>query len=203
MTDAAQLEATIGSAFGLPSDVYVVLAEGPALEPLLETNERLAQRLATELPGMAVQPPTRLLPSAAAQARTVARIGQAQAVAGARCGRRSSRRAWPAASRPARSIRSSARLPRLLDPAERLSYDGYVAHGLGDLIDRFVVRDGQTLDAGDLRVSVRSPTRRRGVRADCRRGRSGADADRAAAGQPRAGARLSAAVPEGARRSAR
>ena len=33
-------------------------------------------------------------------------------------------------------------LPRLLDPAERLSYDGYVAHGLADLIDRFVVHDG-------------------------------------------------------------
>jgi predicted RND superfamily exporter protein len=37
----------------------------------------------------------------------------------------------------------AARLPRLLDPAERLSYDGYVAHGLGDLIERFVVRDSQ------------------------------------------------------------
>jgi uncharacterized membrane protein YdfJ with MMPL/SSD domain len=35
----------------------------------------------------------------------------------------------------------AARLPRLLDPAERLTYDGYVAHGLRDLLDRFVVRE--------------------------------------------------------------
>ena len=33
-------------------------------------------------------------------------------------------------------------MPRLLDPAARLGYEGYVAHGLNDLIDRFVVRDG-------------------------------------------------------------
>src|SRR6185295_14024175 len=78
VTDAAQLETRIGSAFGLPSDVYVVLAEGPALEPLLETNERLAGRLGAELPGIAVQPPSRMLPSAASQARAVTRIGQTQ-----------------------------------------------------------------------------------------------------------------------------
>ena len=60
VTDAAQLESRIGSAFGLPGDVYVVLAEGPQLEPLLETNERLAARLAAELPDLAFQPPSRL-----------------------------------------------------------------------------------------------------------------------------------------------
>ena len=51
------------------------------------------------------------------------------------------------------------RLPRLLDPSERLSYDGYVAHGLGDLLDRFIVRDARPLDAGDLRVSRPAPSR--------------------------------------------
>src|SRR6185295_18721240 len=35
ITEGAQLETKIGSAFGLPGEVYVVLAEGPALEPLL------------------------------------------------------------------------------------------------------------------------------------------------------------------------
>ena len=33
------------------------------------------------------------------------------------------------------------RLPRLLDTGERLTYEGYVAHGLGDLVDRFVTHD--------------------------------------------------------------
>jgi predicted RND superfamily exporter protein len=34
------------------------------------------------------------------------------------------------------------RLPHLLDPAQRVTYDGYVQHGLGDLLERLVVRDG-------------------------------------------------------------
>jgi predicted exporter len=39
------------------------------------------------------------------------------------------------------------RLPALLDPAQRLTFDGYRQHGLGDLIGRFVSRgaDGWTL----------------------------------------------------------
>jgi uncharacterized protein len=140
VTDAAQLETKVGAAFGLPSDVYIVLAEGSGLEVLLETNELLARRLAAELPGIAVQPPTRMLPSASSQARTVARIGQTQVShAGVRAALERARVAGdftPGAFDP-----FSARLPRLLDPAERLTYDGYVAHGLGDLIDRFIVRD--------------------------------------------------------------
>jgi predicted RND superfamily exporter protein len=140
VTDAAQLETTIGSTFGLPSDVYVVLAEGPALEPLLEANEHLARRLAAEFPGVTVQAPTQMLPSASSQAGTVARIGQTRvSPAGVRAALERARVAGdftPGAFDP-----FSARLPRLLDPAARLSYDGYVAHGLGDLIDRFIVRD--------------------------------------------------------------
>jgi predicted RND superfamily exporter protein len=140
VTDAAQLETKVGSAFGLPSDVYIVLAEGPALEPLLETNERLTRRLAADVPGVAVQPPTRMLPPASSQDLTVARIRQTRvSPAGVRAALEDARVAGdftPGAFDP-----FLARLPRLLDPAGRLSYDGYVAHGLGDLIDRFIVRD--------------------------------------------------------------
>jgi predicted RND superfamily exporter protein len=142
VTGAAQLALQIGAAFGLPSDVYVVLAEGPALEPLLETNERLAHRLAAELPRVGVQPPTRLLPSASSQARTAARIGEMQ-ISHATVGAALERARVAGDFTPGAFDPFSARLPRLLDPAGRLSYDGYVAHGLGDLIDRFIVRDAQ------------------------------------------------------------
>lgn len=142
-TDAAQLESTIGSTFGLPSDVYVVLAEGPTLEPLLETNERLARRLGAEIPKMAMQPPTRMLPSAASQARTIAHIQEMQ-VSPARVRVALERARIDGDFTPGAFDPFVARLPRMLDPAERLSYDGYVAHGLGDLIDRVIVRDGQT-----------------------------------------------------------
>ncbi len=140
VTEAARLETTIASAFGLPSDVYVVLAEGPQLEPLLETNERLAQRLAAELPQLAFQPPTRLLPSSAAQARTAARISEAHLSPASV--RADLERARVAAGFTAGAFDPfSARLPQLLDPAARLTYEGYVSHGLDDLVDRFVVRD--------------------------------------------------------------
>jgi predicted exporter len=140
VTDAAQLETKIGPAFGLPNDVYVVLAEGRDLEPLLDSNERLAKRLAAEMPGLAFQPPTRLLPSAASQTQTVRAIGTKHLSPDVV--RASLERARVAGDfTPGAFEPFAARLPRLLDPAERLTYDGYVAHGLRDLLDRFVVRE--------------------------------------------------------------
>jgi len=139
VTDAAKLEATIGSAFGLPTTLYVVLAEGADLEALLETNERIARRLA-EVPGLGVQSPTLFLPSIATQAAVgeqIARSGLTPAAV---------RRSLDDAAaqngfRPRAFEPFAARLPELLNPSQRLSYDDYVDHGLGDLIARFVVRD--------------------------------------------------------------
>jgi predicted exporter len=140
VTDAAQLETSIGPKFGLPSDIYIVLAEGPALEPLLEANERLSQRLAAELPGLAFQPPTRLLPSVAAQEARVATIRKSRLspdeVRATLERARIANDFTPGAFEP-----FSARLPSLLDTDERITYAGYVEHGLGDLIERFVVRE--------------------------------------------------------------
>jgi len=141
VTPAAQLETRIGPAFGLPNDVYVILAEGPALEPLLETNERLARRLSTELPTLGLQLPSRLLPASATQTEAVQEIRNTglspEAVRGSLERARVASDFTPGAFDP-----FAERLSRLFDPSERLTYDGYVAHGLGDLLDRFIVRDG-------------------------------------------------------------
>jgi predicted exporter len=77
-TGAARLEERLAAMFGLPRDVYVVLAAGDDLESLLQTNEKLTTRIASELPGVAVQSPTRLLPSQASQERTAMRIRDAR-----------------------------------------------------------------------------------------------------------------------------
>jgi predicted RND superfamily exporter protein len=141
VTDAARLEAKIGDMFGLPSDVYIVLAEGPQLQPLLETNERLADRLSREIPGLAFQPASRLLPSFAAQSSTAARIQEAR-VSASTVGEALDR------ARAANGFKAGSfdpfmeRLPRMLDPASRLDYEGFAAHDLGDLVQRFVVRHG-------------------------------------------------------------
>ncbi|HXI30070.1 MAG TPA: MMPL family transporter [Vicinamibacterales bacterium] len=139
-TPAAELETTIGPAFGLPGDVSVVLAEGPELEPLLETNERLAAKLTAELPDLAFQPPSRLLPSAAAQQWTAGVVARSKLTS--EVVRTSLERARAAADfTPGAFDPFEARLPRLLDGSERLTYDGYAAHGLRDIIERFVVHD--------------------------------------------------------------
>jgi len=139
VTDAARLEARIGSAFGLPGEVSVVIAQGGDLETLLGTNENLVARLFRELPTVAVEAPTRLLPSAAAQARAAARVRQSGLTpAGVRSSLATA--ADAAGFRPGAFDAFAERLPRLLDPSLRLTYGGYHSHGLGDVIGRFISR---------------------------------------------------------------
>src|SRR5262249_47375724 len=115
-TTAAQVESTIGPAFGLPSDVYVVRAEGRDLDALLESNERLAARLSAAMPSLAFQAPTALLPSARSQQGVVHAIARRHltpdAVRGSLERARVDGGFTPGAVDP-----FAARLPRLLDPA--------------------------------------------------------------------------------------
>ena len=148
VTDAARLEEQIGSAFGLPRDVYIALASGPELEPLLQTNETLVKRLSAEVTDLRIQAPTRLLPSAAMQAGTAERIRQS-GLSPATVGAALDRAAVEAGFKPAAFSPFISRLPRVLDPAHRLWYDDYLAHGLGDIIGRFIARDNDHGDRGD------------------------------------------------------
>ncbi len=142
VTGAAQLEERLAPMFGLPRDVYVVLAGSADLESLLQTNEQLTAMIGSELPGVGLQSPTRLLPSQATQEQTAARIRDAGLSPDAV--RASLERAADASGfRPGSFQPFSDRLPQLLDATNRLTYEGYAANGLGDLARRFVVRDGR------------------------------------------------------------
>jgi predicted RND superfamily exporter protein len=141
-TEAARLEERLGPAFGLPGDAHIVVAEGAALDALLETNEQLVQRLSADLPEVAVYPPSRVLPSAASQARTVARVGDAGlSVDAIRASLEEARVA--AGFAPGAFDPFTERLPALLDAGQRLSYDDFLSHDAADLISRFVARDGE------------------------------------------------------------
>jgi hypothetical protein len=141
VTGAARLEERLAPMFGLPSEVYVVLAGNNDLEALLQTNEQLTDAISSELPGVNLQSPTRLLPSQATQEQTAARIRSAGISPDAV--RASLERAAEASGfRPGSFQPFSDRVPRLLNAADRLTYEGYEANGLGDLARRFVVRDG-------------------------------------------------------------
>ena len=98
-----------------------------------------------DAPGLAVSGPSRLLPPADDQAETGKRLAE---IAGG----------VPAIQARIRTVASDIgfrrgalddfieRLPRLIDPDQRLTYQGYLDHGLGDVLSRFIVKqpDGFT-----------------------------------------------------------
>lgn len=141
VSDAARQEAAVAEAFTLPRDIYVVLSSGPALEPLLEASERLTARVEAVVPELGFESPGRLLPSQAAQATAADRVAAAGLSAGA-IREALQQAATRAGFRQGVFERFSARLDRLLDTQQRLTFEGYVANGLGDLVQRFVAPDG-------------------------------------------------------------
>jgi uncharacterized protein len=145
-TPGALYEESIRKMFGLPSDVYVWLEQGPALQPLLQANEAFVARARDEAPGLTIDAASVLLPSDAAQERSMLRI-RAQAPQALAAQANLSRAASDAGFKEGTLDPFLQRLPRLLDPEQRLTFDGYRSHGLGDLIGRFVTRepDGWTL----------------------------------------------------------
>jgi hypothetical protein len=138
---ASAFEAEVTARFGVPRDVYLVVDEGPALEPLLEANERLVATLGREAPGVPWHAPTSLLPSARAQDAAAARIA-AQRIVPARVQADLAAAAAAAGFRPGTFDRFAESLPALLDTRARVTYDGFLGHGLGDLLDRSIVNRG-------------------------------------------------------------
>ncbi|HEX5473794.1 MAG TPA: MMPL family transporter [Vicinamibacterales bacterium] len=145
-TPAARYEETVQRMFGLPADVYVFLQQGPSLQPLLEANERVVDRIRAASPALGIEPASALLPSAATQARARAAIArEAPSAEAARAALAT--QAEAAGYRPDTLAPFRDRLPRLLDSRQQITFDGYRAHGLGDVIGRFVVHtpEGWTL----------------------------------------------------------
>ena len=141
VTPGAALLQRIGPMFGLPEDVYVVLASGNDLEELLISNEELRASLSRLLPRVGVQAPSTLLPSLRTQGERQ-RLIQSSGVSAAAAARTLS------AAESAEGFRAGSfdpfteRLPALLDPDKRLTYDGYASQGLADVVGRSIVRQG-------------------------------------------------------------
>ena len=145
-TPAAAFEEDVRRAFGLPSDVFVVLQQGRDLQPLLTENERLLATLKAASPSLAIDGGSSLLPSDAAQRQAHDAIARAvpdaaTAVAQFDTGARE------AGFRPGSLQPFTDRLPALLGAGSRIGYDDFARHRLGDLIGRFIVKtpDGWTL----------------------------------------------------------
>jgi predicted RND superfamily exporter protein len=141
-TDGAAVEARIASTFGLPGEVSVILAQGRDLERLLTTNEALVARLAQELPAVRVEPASRLLPSHATQTERAGRI-KASGISPAHVRTSLAAAAVASGFHPGAFDAFIERVPRLLDPSLRMTYDNYVSYGFGNLIRRFITHEGR------------------------------------------------------------
>ncbi|MCA1585969.1 MAG: MMPL family transporter [Acidobacteria bacterium] len=139
VTPGAALQSEIAGAFRLPTDVYVVLAQGADLEALLRANEELVENLRS-IDGLTVRAPSMLLPSRRTQEARAARIRASVpsvsavkaslAAASARAG-----------FRPDSFGAFEARLPGLVS-GDPLTWQGLVDRGLGSLVARSIARTG-------------------------------------------------------------
>jgi predicted RND superfamily exporter protein len=138
-TPAVRLQNTIAEQFGVDRDVAVALAQGPRLDDLVRVERRFTAAVASSDHPLSVTGPSQLLPPAADQdatGRLLAALPDVNIMQA-----RFSDAAFDAGFQPGAFDAFTARLPRLLDPGRRLTYQGYVDHGLKDLIARYVVPD--------------------------------------------------------------
>jgi predicted exporter len=142
-TRGAALEREVADRFSLPRDVLLVLNENHDIESLLDTDLRLGRALAAGAPSVLASGIGFLLPSLREQER----VAQVIRAAGMTCDdvrRDIEAAAARAGFRPDTFAPFLARVPRLLNPDERISYDGLMAHGLESVVSRFVVhREGR------------------------------------------------------------
>jgi uncharacterized protein len=165
-TRGAVFEKEVAVRFSLPRDVLLVLNEHEDIEPLLEADARLERALAAKAPSVVASGIGVLLPSAREQAR-VAQVIRATGPKSGDVQRDIRAAAARTGFRPDTFVQFLDRVPRLLDPDERISYDGLMTHGLGSIVSRFIVRrDGryqavtylypqQKIDIDALRAIVR------------------------------------------------
>ena len=132
------------------------------LEPLLETDARLTRALADALPSVVAERHRR---SCCRRRRTQAAVAPSRSrdrgTTGDDARREIEAAARRAGFRPDTFAPFLERLPRLLDPAERITYDGLIAHGLES--DRLAVRRSHATAAtsGDVPVSAAARRHRR------------------------------------------
>jgi len=142
-TGGAVLEREVAARFSLPSDVLLVLNEGAEIAPLLEVDARLGRALAARAPSVAASGIGFMLPPASVQEKVSGAIVDAGTTPeDARL--RIQAAAKGAGFRPDTFDPFLQRVSRLLDPGERITYEGLVSHGLDSIVSRFVVhRDGR------------------------------------------------------------
>jgi hypothetical protein len=139
-TPAVQLQQEVGQRFGVDRDVALALTQGASLDALLIADRQLEASLRSRAPGLALSGPGRFLPPAVEQVET-GKLLDAAALDVPVIQARIRSIASEIGFRPGALDDFIGRLPRMLDPQQRLTYEGYLEHGLGDIMSRFIVKD--------------------------------------------------------------
>jgi uncharacterized protein len=144
-TPAVRLQHELGQRFGVDRDVALALNQGPSLDALLISSRRFEEGLRSTAPGLPISGPGHLLPPIDEQVET-GRILSSVAPNLPAIQARLRAIALDIGFRPGVLDAFIERLPRLVDPEQRLTYQGYLDHGLGDILSRYVARgkDGYT-----------------------------------------------------------
>lgn len=145
---SVHLQRQLGERFGVDRDVALAVGDGADLDALVAGDRQFRAGLRGVAPAVAVSGPGQLLPPLAEQAET-GRLLTPVAANVPVIQRRLRRAALDAGFRPGVIDAFADRLPRLLDPDQRLTYQGYVDHGLADVVSRYVAR----VDAGFMTVA--------------------------------------------------
>ncbi len=138
-TRGSLLEREVAARFSLPTDELYVLNENDRLEPLVAADARITDELAKHEPGTNVIGIGLLLPPADMQG-AVSRQIRGTGVSAGEAAAAIRAAAERAGFRPDALGPFLQRLPRLLDPEARITYDGLIEHGLESIVSRFVVR---------------------------------------------------------------
>jgi uncharacterized protein len=136
---SVQLQRQLGERFGVDRDVVLAVGDGADLDALVTGDRQFRVRLHSIAPALAVSGPSQLLPPLLEQAET-ARLLAPIAAEVTVIQQRLRRAALDVGFRPGVIDAFADRLPRLLAPDQRLTYQGYVDHGLGDVVSRYVAR---------------------------------------------------------------
>lgn len=133
-----EIEQEIARRFQLPDDIVLAIAEGESLDPLLEAHAQLSTELAASAGEVGVSSPSLLLPPATSQERTVAQLTKS-GIDPIQVSRRLEEAAVRAGFRPQSFQPFVEHLPKLLDPSQRLTLDGYQVHGLDGLLSHHII----------------------------------------------------------------
>lgn len=138
-TEGTEVERRLAERFSLPQDVVLALGQGAELEPLLAAAKTLAVAADREMPSLAIASPHVLLPPEAEQ-REVSRVLQASRLDARDIAANFETLAETTGFRPGVFQAFVELLPRMLDPATRITYGGLIDHGLSPLVSRHVHR---------------------------------------------------------------